>query len=222
MKRVVRSVLMDEKIKVMIVDDHKMVAQALTRTIDDQSDMHVVAAPGSLEESVSTARLLAPDVVLMDYELPDGNGIEAAAKIRAERPETRIVMVTAYTDDAILIAAIEAGCSGYVTKDKAMDEVVRAVRAAHAGEALISPAMLARLLPKLRPSNKGVGADLTDREREVLKLLAQGASNQAIADALVISVHTVRHHVQNVITKMNAHSKLEAVATAAREGLIRY
>lgn len=213
---------MDEKIKVMIVDDHKMVAQALARSIDDQSDMHVIAAPGSLEESVSTARLLAPDVVLMDYELPDGNGIDAAAKIRADRPETRIVMVTAYTDDAILIAAIEAGCSGYVTKDKAMDEVVRAVRAAHAGEALISPAMLARLLPKLRPSNKGVGTDLTEREREVLKLLAEGASNQAIADTLVISVHTVRHHVQNVITKMNSHSKLEAVATAAREGLIRY
>ena len=93
---------------------------------------------------------------------------------------------------------------------------------AAAGEALISPAMLARLLPKLRPTKRGVGADLTSREIEVLQLLAGGLANQAIADKLVISVHTVRHHVQNIITKLQAHSKLEAVATAAREGIIRY
>ena len=212
----------DEVIKVMVVEDHQMVAQALVRAVDDEEDMRIVALATTAEEAVSTARLHNPDVVLMDYELSDGNGVDAAGRIRADRPETKVVMVTAYTDDAVLIAAIEAGCSGYVTKHKAVEEVVNAVRAAHAGEALISPAMLARLLPKLRPHKRGVGSDLTEREMEVLKMLAEGTSNQAIADALVISVHTVRHHVQNVITKLNAHSKLEAVATAAREGIIRY
>ena len=114
------------------------------------------------------------------------------------------------------------GCSGYVTKHKVVEEVVDAVRAANAGEALISPGMLARLLPRLRPTKKGVGSDLTSREVEVLQCLAQGLANQAIAEQLVISVHTVRHHVQNIITKLQAHSKLEAVATATREGIIRY
>ncbi len=215
---------MDEEtiIKVMVVDDHKMVQQALTRAIDDETDMRLVAVASSVEDAVATARLHAPDVVLMDYELPDGSGVQAATRIRGERPETKVVMVTSYTDDAVLVSAIEAGCSGYVTKHKAVEEVVTAVRAAHAGEALISPAMLARLLPKLRPNKRGVGTDLTERELEVLKMLAEGKSNQAIAENLVISVHTVRHHVQNVITKLNAHSKLEAVAAAAREGIIRY
>jgi DNA-binding NarL/FixJ family response regulator len=212
----------DQMIKVMVVDDHRMIQQALTRAVDDQTDMRVVATASSVEEAVATARLHAPDVVLMDYELPDGNGVEAATRIRSERPETKVVMVTSYTDDTVLVSAIEAGCSGYVTKHKAVEEVVNAVRAAHGGEALISPSMLARLLPKLRPNKRGIGTDLTERELEVLKMLAEGKSNQGIADTLVISVHTVRHHVQNVITKLNAHSKLEAVAAAAREGIIRY
>lgn len=209
-------------ISVMVVDDHQMVAQSLARAIGDETDMKVVATASSVEEAVAAARMHQPDVVLMDYELPDGNGVSAAERIRADRPETKVVMVTSYTDDSVLVSAIEAGCSGYVTKHKVVDEVVSAVRAAQAGEALISPAMLARLLPKLRPNKRGVGADLTSREIEVLKMLAEGRSNQVIADTLVISVHTVRHHVQNVITKLNAHSKLEAVSTAAREGIIRY
>lgn len=209
-------------IKVMLVDDHQMVVQGLLRILGEQSDIEVVATAGTVEDAAASARMHRPDVVLMDYELPDGNGIQAAERIRADRPDTKVVMLTSYTDESVLVAAIEAGCSGYVTKHKVVEEVVDAVRAAAAGEALISPAMLARLLPKLRPSKRGLGSDLTSREIEVLKLLAEGLSNQAIADKLVISVHTVRHHVQNIITKLDVHSKLEAVATAAKEGLIRY
>lgn len=208
--------------RVLLVDDHQMVVQGLTRILSEQPDIDVVGSAASVEDACSAARLHQPDVVLMDYELPDGNGIQAAERIKADRPETKIVMVTSYTDEGVLIAAIEAGCSGYVTKHKVVEEVVEAVRAARAGEALISPAMLARLLPKLRPSKRGLGSDLTSREIEVLKLLAEGLSNSAIAQRLVISVHTVRHHVQNIITKLDVHSKLEAVATAAKEGLIRY
>lgn len=211
-----------DQITVLVVDDHQMFSQGLVRILEEQSDISVVGTAESVQGSVAAARMHKPDVVLMDYELSDGHGVDAAAQIRKDLPDTRVVMLTAYTDDAILVAAIEAGCSGYVTKHKVIEEVVDAVRAAHAGEALISPAMLVRLLPKLRPNKRGVGSDLTERETEVLRLLAEGLSNQAIADKLVISVHTVRHHVQNVITKLQAHSKLEAVATAAREGLIRY
>jgi DNA-binding NarL/FixJ family response regulator len=158
----------------------------------------------------------------MDYELPDGDGASATERIKAETPEAQIVMVTSFDDEGILVRAIEAGASGFITKHKAIQEVAAAVRAAHAGEALISPSMLARLLPKLRQNPRGVGADLTAREVEVLKLLAAGVSNQQIAEELVLSLHTVRNHVQNVITKLGAHSKLEAVATAVREGLIRH
>src|SRR5438067_1956174 len=206
------------KITVLVTDDHAMFAQGVVRSLQEEDDIVVVGTAGSVEESVAAARMHAPDVVLMDYELPDGTGVDAAERIKAELPETKVVMVTSYTDEGVLVRAIEAGCSGYVTKHKVIEEVVSAVRAAAAGEALISPAMLARL----RPTKRGVGADLTSREIEVLSLLAEGLANQAIADKLVISVHTVRHHVQNIITKLQAHSKLEAVATAAREGIIRY
>lgn len=212
----------DGKIRVLIVDDHQMVSQGLAKILSDQPDIEVVGTASRVEDAVASARLHRPDVVMMDYELPDGNGVQATERIKADRGETKVVMVTSYTDEAVLIAAIEAGASGYVTKHKVIEEVVSAVRAANAGEALISPTMLARLLPKLRPSERKIGADLTAREIEVLKLLAEGTSNQAIADTLVISLHTVRHHVQNIITKLGAHSKLEAVATAARAGLITY
>jgi two-component system response regulator DevR len=212
----------DGKITVLVADDHQMFAQSLSRSLSEQPDISVVGTAASVEEAVSASRLHQPDVVLMDYELPDGTGVDAAERIKDELPETKVVMVTSYTDEAVLVRAIEAGCSGYVTKHKALEEVVDAVRAANAGEALISPAMLARLLPRLRPTKKGVGSDLTSREVEVLQRLAQGLANQAIAEQLVISVHTVRHHVQNIITKLQAHSKLEAVATATREGIIRY
>lgn len=209
-------------IRVLVVDDHQMVAQGLVRILSENDDIEIAGTAATVEDACQRARLTHPHVVLMDYELPDGNGIDAARRIREENPSTKVVMVTSYTDESILVSAIEAGCSGYVTKHKVIDEVVDAVRAAHQGEALISPAMLARLLPRLRPTKLGIGSDLTPREIEVLQMLAKGLSNQGIAESLVISVHTVRHHVQNIISKLDAHSKLEAVAAAAREGIIRY
>ncbi|TMK19984.1 MAG: response regulator transcription factor, partial [Actinobacteria bacterium] len=145
-------------------------------------------------------------VVLMDYELPDGDGATATQRIKSEMPETQVVMVTSFDDESVLVRAIEAGASGFITKHKAIQEVSSAVRAAKAGEAF----------------PRGLGADLTPRESEVLKMLAEGVSNQKIAEKLVVSMHTVRNHVQNVITKLGAHSKLEAVATAMREGLLRH
>jgi len=204
----------------MVVDDHQLLTQSLLMVLKEEEDLTVVATAASVAEAQVTARRTVPDVVLMDYRLPDGLGTDAARLIRADNPAIKVVMLTGFPDDSILLAAIEAGCSGYITKDSAVGEAISAVRAAHAGEALISPAMLARLLPKLRRDYRGVGSSLTDREREVLRLLAQGSQNQAVADQLFLSVNTVRKHVQSILTKLGAHSKLEAVAIAVREGVI--
>ena len=212
----------NQRIRVVIVDDHQMFAQGLEVILGADPSIEVVATAGSVEEGTAAVRLHSPDVVLMDYELPDGDGAQATLRIKEEKPETQVVMVTSFDDEGVLVRAIEAGCSGFITKHKAIQEVASAVRAASAGEALISPSMLARLLPRLRHNPRGLGTDLTPREMETLQLLAQGMSNQQMAEKLVLSLHTVRNHVQNVITKMGAHSKLEAVATAVREGIIRH
>jgi len=210
------------EIRVVVVDDHQMFAQGLEVILGADPGIEVVAIAGTVEDGVAAVRIHSPDVVLMDYELPDGDGATATQRIKSEMPETQVVMVTSFDDESILVRAIEAGASGFITKHKAIQEVSSAVRAAKAGEALISPSMLARLLPRLRHNPRGLGADLTPRESEVLKMLAEGVSNQKIAEKLVLSMHTVRNHVQNVITKLGAHSKLEAVATAMREGLLRH
>lgn len=211
-----------EPIRVLLVDDHEMFSQSLLRILGAEVDLEVVGTARTAREARELARDLSPDVILIDYGLPDEDGATAAAAIKSDRPETKLVMVTGFAEDPVLVAAIEAGCSGFVTKTKAVGEVVQAVRAAYAGEALISPAMLVRLLPKLRPSSRGVGSALTRRELEILELLASGLSNQAIADRLVLSLRTVRNHVQNIIRKLGAHSKLEAVSAAAREGIIQF
>ncbi|MEX2540002.1 MAG: protein kinase [Actinomycetota bacterium] len=209
-----------EPIRVLLVDDHVLVTQALSAVIDGEPDIEVVGCADTAEQGKALAKSLTPDVVLMDYELPDGDGVSAARGILAERPQTQIVMLTGATSDLVLMAAIEAGCAGFVPKEQAVEEVVAAVRSAHAGEAPISPQLLARLLPKLREGKRPVGFDLTQRETQILGMLAEGLTNQAIADKLAVAIATVRKHVQHVITKIGAHSKLEAVAIATREGLV--
>jgi DNA-binding NarL/FixJ family response regulator len=211
----------DRQIRVLIVEDHRMFSQALRMALDETDDIAVTAAVATVREGVEAARTTLPDVVLMDYRLPDGDGVDAARKIKQDRPETKIVMLTAASDDNVLSQAIQAGCSGYLTKGHTIDELILAVRAVHNGEALISPAMLGRLLERLSNRSRP-GGDLTARETEVLRLLADGLSNQAIAKQLEIRLATVRNHVQSVIEKLHAHSKLEAVAVAMRLGLIQH
>ena len=207
-------------IRVMIADDHAVFADGLSALLSVHDDVTVAGVAGGVEDAVTLARRTAPDVVLMDYDLPDGTGVEAAARVLAACPSAKVVMLTSFADDAILVAAIEAGCSGFVTKHRAGREVVDAVRAAAAGEALISPSLLARLLPRLRGEPGGEASRLTRREAEVLELLAEGLSNRAIAERLAVSLNTVRNHVQNLLTKLHSHSRLEAVAAAARQGLL--
>jgi DNA-binding NarL/FixJ family response regulator len=211
----------DAQIRVLIIEDHRMFAQALQAALDSTDDIAVSDIASTVGHGIDAARHIRPDVVLMDYRLPDGDGVDAARRVKAELPETRIVMLTASGSDEVFRQAISAGCSGYVTKDQSVDQLVLSVRAAYKGEALISPEMLSRLVSKPGDATKP-GHDLTTREIEVLKLVARGLSNAAIAEKLGIRLATVRNHVQSMISKLYAHSKLEAVAVAVRAGIIEY
>ena len=209
-------------LKVLLVDDHRMFAESLARVLGDQNDIEVLGIAADGSDALDLVDRLKPRVVLVDYQMPGQDGVVIAAEIKRRDPETMVVMLTGAADDRVLLAAIDAGCSGFLTKDRAAAEVADAVRAAAAGEAVISPAILARLLSRLQPAQRAIGADLTDREREVLVLLARGSTNKVIASELHLSVNTVRNYVQSLLTKLNAHSKLEAVSTAVREGIIDY
>jgi two-component system response regulator DevR len=220
MSEAVRAVTPAPRIRVLICDDHVVVAQALAMLLGARADIEVVGVAGSVAEVCQLASASSPDVILMDYALPDGDGVAATAAIKALQPEVKVVMLTAFLDEEVLVAAIEAGCSGYVTKYKGAEELVTAVRLAADGEALVSADMLVRLLPRLRRSHHGLGWNLTPRERQVLELLAEGDTKEVIASRLLVSTNTVRNHIQNILTKLDSHSRLEAVAAAAREGLL--
>lgn len=212
----------DGDVGVLIVDDHRMFGESLSRLLSDEDGISVLGVATTGEAAVEVALRLHPQVVLMDYQLPDRDGVAVTEEIKSREPAIMVVMLTGLGDERLLLASIEAGCSGFLTKDRAAAEVADAVRAAAAGEALISPMLLARLLPKLNRTHRALGADLTDREREILGLLARGWSNKQIAADLYLSLNTIRNHIQAVLKKLGSHSKLEAVSTAVREGIIEY
>ncbi len=206
--------------RVLIVDDHEVLAASLALVLDGQPDITTVGVAGTLARAKALIVSATPDVVLLDHRLPDGDGVAAIGELRSLRPTVEIVVLTASAADHVLVAAIDAGAAGFVSKTRGLAEVTAAVRAAAAGEAVISPELLARLLPRLKRGQQPARTDLTEREREVLGLLAEGLSNAAIADKLTVSVHTVRNHIANLSAKLGAHSKLEALSIAVRDGLL--
>lgn len=208
--------------RVVVVDDHRMVVDAIGAMLGLDPGIDVVGTAGSLEEALVVARAVRPDVVVADYDLPDGTGIDLARQLAGD-PETRVIVVTGLGDENVAVAAMEAGCAGFLTKGRPMAELVDAVHRVARGGIALSPDLLARVLPRLRDRVARPGGDptsLTEREREVLVLMATGASNQAIAEQLFLSVHTVRNHVKQILVKLGAHSKLQAVSLALRSGLI--
>lgn len=207
-------------IRVLIVDDHQIVAGSLSLAIDAESDLTCVGAATTLAQARELVPATRPDVLLLDHRLPDGDGVAALPELLDLRPTMRVVVVTASAADHVLVQAIEGGAAGFVSKTRGLPELTSAVRAAALGESVISPELLARLLPRMRRGGEAIGPDLTEREREVLVLVADGLSNRAIADQLVVSVHTVRNHVANLSAKLGAHSKLEALSIAIRQGLL--
>lgn len=209
-----------DPIRVLIVDDHEVLAASLAFVLDSEPGLKVVGVAGSAAAALELAAATSPDVVLLDQRLPDGEGTALIGPLHAVRTTVQVVMLTASSSDQVLLAALEAGAAGFIDKTRGLAEVVSAVRSAAAGESLVSPRLLARLLPRLRRQETGAGNDLTAREREVLAHLAEGLSNAEIATRMTVSVNTVRNHVANLSAKLGAHSKLEALSIAVRSGLV--
>lgn len=206
--------------RLLIVDDHSMFADSLSMALSTESDMTVVGTAPTLARARAMIVSEAPDVVLLDHRLPDGLGVDSIHELKELRPSAKIVVLTAVAEDAMLVTATEAGCAGFILKTSPLDELVAAVRTAAAGEIMVSSELLARLLNRLHHRDDEPAHDLTGREREILALIAEGLTNGAIAKRLFISVNTVRNHVQNILAKLDAHSKLEALSIAIRDGLI--
>jgi DNA-binding NarL/FixJ family response regulator len=215
-------------VTLLICDDHRVLTDALAIVVGLDAGLELVAPP--VQDPQSAIDLCAeflPDVVLMDVDLrSEMSGIDATRAIKENSPATKVIIMTAHDDDRLLVDAVEAGASGFLSKDGAAEAVLSAVKAAAEGEVLIDPGTLARLLPQVAREREQqrdalvLLGDLTDREREILTLLAQGMRNDDIATQLYISPQTVQTHVRNILGKLRVHSKLEAVAFAVRHGAI--
>jgi DNA-binding NarL/FixJ family response regulator len=207
-------------IRVLLVEDQQIVAESLRLLLGSVYDIEVVGVAGTVAAGTAETARLHPDVVLMDYRLPDGDGITAARKIVADLKAAVVILTASGDDDELVLRALEAGCAGFVAKSEAVSTLVSAVRAASAGELLIGPSVLARLLPRISRHEKPISAALSSRELEVLGLMTLGCADREIARRLFISVNTARKHVQNVVRKLGAHSKLEAVMIAVRGHIV--
>jgi DNA-binding NarL/FixJ family response regulator len=209
-------------IRVLLVDDHAVVRRGLRGFLELLDDIEVVGEAENGEVAVAAARELRPDVVLMDLLMPVLDGIDATAAIKAELPETEVVALTSFVEESKVTAALEAGASGYILKDADADDVARAIRAAHRGEVHLDPAIAALLTRRVRErasASAATAEPLTEREREVLGLVARGMSNKSIAAALDITERTARTHVSNILGKLGLASRTQAALYAVERGI---
>jgi len=217
----------DQSLRVLIVDDHALFRRGLQMVLRQEPDIEVVGEAADGHEAVAKAQESMPDVILMDVRMPKRSGIEATQKIKEMLPHVKILMLTISDDEADLYEAIKAGASGYLLKEISIDEVADAVRSVWAGQSRISPSMAAKLLTEFAAMSKRAeerqqlpAPRLTDREMEVLKLVAQGLNNRDIAKELFISENTVKNHIRNILEKLHLHSRMEAVVYAVKEKLL--
>jgi DNA-binding NarL/FixJ family response regulator len=220
-----------DPIRVLIVDDHALFRRGLEMVLAEEPDIELVGEASDGAEAVAKAGEALPDVVLMDIRMPKSSGIEACRAMKEVVPSAKIVMLTISDEEEDLFEAIRAGASGYLLKDIPYDEVADVVRAVHGGQSLINPSMAAKLLTEFAALAKREGEEraqevpppkLTDREMEVLRLVARGMNNRDIAKELFISENTVKNHVRNILEKLQIHSRMEAVMIAVRENLIEF
>lgn len=210
--------------RVLIVEDERLLAELLAEVVADEEDMQVVGVAATVAEAIALARL-RPDVVLMDYRLPDGTGAQATRAIKARSAHSRVVMLSALHDDETLLESIQAGADGYLTKGRAVEDIVAAVRAARSGEMLLPTSVIVSIAQRVaaaraRGETRPHIVPLTDRQLQILRGFASGLSTLEIAEQLSVKPNTVRTHVDHILRKLGVHSKLEAVAFALRHRLI--
>ncbi len=205
-------------IRVLVVDDHPVVRTGVQGMLATQAQFDVIGEAASGEEAVAKVDALAPDVVLTDLRMPGLDGVEATRRIRAEHPEVQILVLTTYDTDNDILRAVEAGAVGYLLKDAPREDLFRGVEAAARGESLLAPAVMSRLMGRMRGPQ---GEPLSPREIEVLGLVAEGRPNKAVARALSISETTVKTHLSHIFTKLNVDDRTAAVTTALERGIIR-
>jgi two-component system NarL family response regulator len=219
--------LLVEPIRVLVVDDHALFRRGLQMVLEQEPDIDVVGEASDGAEAVQKAADTLPDIVLMDVRMPKRGGIDACTSIHETVPSAKIIMLTISDEEADLYDAIKAGAMGYLLKEISIEEVASAIRAVHGGQSLISPSMASKLLTEFASMIKRTDdrqqvptPRLTDREMEVLKLVAKGLNNRDIAKELFISENTVKNHIRNILEKLQLHSRMEAVVYAVREKLL--
>jgi DNA-binding NarL/FixJ family response regulator len=210
---------------VLLVDDQELFRRGLVMLLNVESGIEVVGEAGDGQEAITLAMSMAPDVVLLDVRMPKRSGIEACKAIKESVPAAKIIMLTVSDEEADLYEAVKGGASGYLLKDSSIEEVAQAVRVVADGQSLISPSMAVKLIDEFKqmsqPDRSQVpGFRLTERELEVLRLVARGLNNRDIAKELFISENTVKNHVRNLLEKLQLHSRMEAVIYAVREKLL--
>jgi NarL family two-component system response regulator LiaR len=210
-------------IRILVADDHPVVRDGLAAILSTQPDFDVVAQVGSGVEVLRRAAEAHPDVVLLDLEMPEMDGVEALRRLHEQPGAPHVIIFTAYDTDERILAAVRAGARGYLLKGAPRDEIFQAIRVVHAGGSLLQPVVASRLMRQVSDETQmriGIGA-LTEREREVLRLLMRGLQNKEIAHELVVTERTVKFHVSSILTKLGAGNRTEAVALANRYGLGR-
>jgi DNA-binding NarL/FixJ family response regulator len=213
-----------DRLRVMLVDDHDLFRTGLRNLLEEQG-VHIVAEASDGSTALSLVRELAPDVVVMDLNMPGMNGIEATREIARVAPLTRVVVLTISDQDADVIDAIVAGACGYLLKDSSIQDLMQGIRAASVGEALISPHIASKVLQRIRATGMSSheatrGPELSDRETEVLRLIANGKDNAEIAQELHISPKTVKNHISNILMKLQIENRIQAAVYAVRRGLV--
>ncbi|CAM5275342.1 Transcriptional regulatory protein LiaR [Streptomyces rimosus subsp. rimosus] len=207
-------------IRVLLVDDHQVVRRGLRTFLEVQDDIEVVGEASDGDEGIAAAEQLRPDVVLMDVKMPGTDGIEALRKLRELDNPARVLVVTSFTEQRTVVPALRAGAAGYVYKDVDPEALAGAIRSVHAGHVLLQPEVAGALLAQEEGNNgQGRGTSLTDREREVLALIADGRSNREIARTLVLSEKTVKTHVSNILMKLDLADRTQAALWAVRHGI---
>ena len=216
---------MKPKTRIVIADDHPLLREALTQVFSSQKDMEVVGEASNGEEAIKLASQFKPDILVMDIMMPKFDGLEASRQIKKITPNTAILILTAYDDDNYVLGLLEAGAAGYLMKSAKGQDLVKAVRAIQAGESVLHPKIIEKLLKQAMVKPAGTAEYkikdlLSDREMEMLKLLATGMSNKEIAEKLCLSLRTVKAHMSNIFTKMNVASRSEALVEALRKELL--